>query len=201
MSDYAYDASAQELYLSAGTPRSRLNTLEGAVANKSNKVDLTNISITGSTNNTGSTITSGTFFYKDGDLVQAKTSIANGATLTLNTNYELVTAGGLNKLNASLTTFHSRTLLTTVGPIRNASYTATVDCLAHVSYGHINSSPLSCYSDINNLNNLYQCSLLSTGGSSATPSYDFSFTVLLKTGDIISVRDNSGIVGLIKVYV
>lgn len=72
-----------------------------------NKVDLTNISITGTTNNTGSTISSGTFFYKDGDLAQAKTSIANGATLTLNTNYELVTAGGLNNLNEGLNTLNA----------------------------------------------------------------------------------------------
>ena len=120
MSDYAYDASAQELYLSAGTPRSRLNTLESAVTNKANKVDLTNISITGSTNNTGSTISSGTFFYKDGDLVRAKTSIANGATLTLNTNYELVTAGALNDLNASFTKNKFDTRVSIVG------YTSTL---------------------------------------------------------------------------
>ena len=67
--------------------------------NKANKSDLTCISITGSKNNTGSTITSGSFFYKDGTLVRAKTNIANNATLTLNTNYETVTVGGLNKLN------------------------------------------------------------------------------------------------------
>lgn len=70
--------------------------------NKANKSDLTSISITGSKNNTGSTITSGSFFYKDGTLVRAKTDIANNATLTLNTNYEIVTAGGLNALNNAL---------------------------------------------------------------------------------------------------
>lgn len=80
----------------------RLSDNEDAIATKAAKVDLTNISITGSTNNTGSTITSGSFFYKDGTLVMAKTDIANNATLTLNTNYEIVTAGGLNALNDAL---------------------------------------------------------------------------------------------------
>lgn len=81
----------------------RLSDNEDAIATKAAKVDLTNISITGSTNNTGSTIASGTYFYKDGTLVKAIAAIANGATLTLNTNYEIVTAGGLNDLNDALT--------------------------------------------------------------------------------------------------
>ena len=63
---------------------------------KADKTDLASIQITGSTNDTGSTITSGTYFYLNGTLVRAKTDIANGATLTLNTNYEVVTAGALN---------------------------------------------------------------------------------------------------------
>lgn len=72
--------------------------LNNSLANKAAKNDLTNISITGSTNNTGSTIKEGTYFYKDDALVKAKVDIANGATLTVNTNYEAVTAGGLNAL-------------------------------------------------------------------------------------------------------
>ena len=80
----------------------RFSDDEDAIATKAAKVDLTNISITGSTNNTGSTIASGTYFYKDGTLVKAIAAIANGATLTLNTNYEIVTAGGLNDLNEAL---------------------------------------------------------------------------------------------------
>ena len=80
-----------------------------------NKTDLTDINITsGTTNNTGSTIASGTFFYYKDSLVKAKTDIANGATLTLNTNYEKVTAGGLNALNSALTT-------------REATYSNTTD--------------------------------------------------------------------------
>lgn len=71
------------------------------IAAKADKTDLAGIIITGSINNTGSTIAAGTYFYKDGALVRAKTAIASGATLTLNTNYETVTAGGLNELKSA----------------------------------------------------------------------------------------------------
>lgn len=57
---------------------------------------LASINATGSTNTTGSTIKAGTYFYYLGILVRAKANIANGATFTLNTNYEVVTAGALN---------------------------------------------------------------------------------------------------------
>ena len=60
---------------------------------------LASISATGSTNTTGSTIASGTYFYLDGVLVRAKADIASGATFTQNTNYEEVTAGALNELS------------------------------------------------------------------------------------------------------
>ena len=65
-------------------------------ADKADKSDLASISITGTTNNTGLKIPIGRYFYLNGALVRAKTDIANGATLTANTNYEAVTAGLLN---------------------------------------------------------------------------------------------------------
>lgn len=65
--------------------------------------DLTSIKATGTTNATGATISKGTYFYLNGTLCQAKVDIASGATFTLNTNYEVVTAGGLNSLNSALT--------------------------------------------------------------------------------------------------
>lgn len=73
-----------------------------ALANKADKTGLTDIFTTGSTNNSGGAIGAGVFFYKDGTLVQAKTAIASGATLTLNTNYEVPTAGALNELKAAI---------------------------------------------------------------------------------------------------
>lgn len=63
---------------------------------KADKTDLASIQITGTVNDTGSTIASGTYFYLNGTLVRAIASISNGATLTLNTNYEEVTVGALN---------------------------------------------------------------------------------------------------------
>ena len=68
---------------------------------KADKTDLTSIIATGSTNATGSTITNGKYFYLNGTLVRAKADIASGATFTLNTNYEPVTAGSLNELSAN----------------------------------------------------------------------------------------------------
>ena len=79
-----------------GSATGAISTLNSGKAPKS---DLASISITGSTNNTGNTIASGTYFYKDGALVKAISSIANGATLTSGTNYSTVTAGALNEIN------------------------------------------------------------------------------------------------------
>ena len=64
------------------------------------RTDLTSIIATGTTNATGATIAKGTFFYLNGALVQAKADIASAATFTSGTNYEAVTAGGLNSLSA-----------------------------------------------------------------------------------------------------
>lgn len=60
--------------------------------------DIASINITGTTNDTGATIPQGTFFYASGVLVTAKIDIADAAPLTEGTNYEAVTAGGLNAL-------------------------------------------------------------------------------------------------------
>jgi hypothetical protein len=55
------------------------------------KADLTSISQTGST--ASQAISAGTYFYLEGTLVKAKVDIANGATFTENTNYEVTTVG------------------------------------------------------------------------------------------------------------
>lgn len=47
-------------------------------------------------------IASGKYFYLDGALVKAKTAIAIGDTFTEGTNYEAVTAGGLNDLASQI---------------------------------------------------------------------------------------------------
>lgn len=69
---------------------------ENANAIVSLRSDITSINQTGTT--ATQAISSGTYFYLNGTLVRAKTAIDNGETFTLNTNYEVVTAGGLNDL-------------------------------------------------------------------------------------------------------
>ena len=64
--------------------------------------DLASVSLWGSTNTTGATITKGTYFYRKGALVCAIADIANNATLTSGTNYEAVTVGGLNKISSDI---------------------------------------------------------------------------------------------------
>ena len=63
-------------------------------SSKADKTDLSSIIQTGTASSQA--ISAGTYFYLNDVLVRAKVDIANGATFTLNTNYEVVTAGGLN---------------------------------------------------------------------------------------------------------
>ena len=79
-----------------------LSNVGDALDATAQKTDLTSIVATGSTNATGSTISSGKYFYLNGTLVKAKADIANGSSFTLNTNYEVVTAGGLNDLEGDV---------------------------------------------------------------------------------------------------
>lgn len=72
--------------------------ISNEVSHKAEQKDLTDIFVTGTKNNTGSTIAAGTYFYVNGQLALCKSAISANADLTLNTNYELVTAGALNKL-------------------------------------------------------------------------------------------------------
>ena len=89
--------------ITVGTNCSASDTIVEQIANagsdsKADKTDLASISIEGSTNNTGSTIGIDTYFYLNGVLVRSLADIANGATLTENTNYEVVTTGALNTI-------------------------------------------------------------------------------------------------------
>ena len=88
------------------------------VEGKANKTDLASISETGAT--ASQTISAGTYFYLDGTLVRAKTDIASGATFTENTNYEVVSAGALNRIAPKLlfstaTSFVTNTEITIAG--------------------------------------------------------------------------------------
>lgn len=57
------------------------------------KTDISSLSLSGSTNTSGDTISADTWFYLNNVLVKAKTDIANGATFTKDTNYEEKTVG------------------------------------------------------------------------------------------------------------
>lgn len=66
------------------------------------KSDISTIVCTGSTNTTGSTIAAGVYFYLNGALCKALANIANGATFTLNTNFEVVSVcEELRQLNSN----------------------------------------------------------------------------------------------------
>lgn len=62
------------------------------------ETDIASIHATGTTNTTGAEIPFKTYFYLNNVLVRAKTDIAVNAAFTSGTNYETVTAGGLNDL-------------------------------------------------------------------------------------------------------
>lgn len=74
---------------------------------KAERADLATLDLTGTTNSTGSTINEGVYFYLNGVYCKAKTSIANGATFTLNTNYEEVTVGGDLKKITDTVNYHN----------------------------------------------------------------------------------------------
>lgn len=110
--------------------------------NKAEKSDLASINITGTTNSTGSTIAIGTYFYLNGQLVKAKTDIAANAAFTLNTNYEVVTAGALN---TKIGTFTPATGVTAEFSIKQVGNIVTIN-----GYGKMTISD-STGADWNNL--------------------------------------------------
>ena len=92
-----FPLTSNEAYIKSTGKRSTLGDMfDGLSSGKASTKDLTSISITGTINNTGQTITAGTYFYLNGVIVKANTNIANGATLTNNTNYVEVPGGALN---------------------------------------------------------------------------------------------------------
>lgn len=67
-----------------------INAVEEAQTDKS---DITDLYLTGTTNTTGATILAGTYFYLDGLFCKALLDIASNATLTKGTNYKVTTIG------------------------------------------------------------------------------------------------------------
>ena len=91
--------------LTSTSVNSPLSAKQGNVldTNKANKTDISSIITTGTKNTTGAQIASGTYFYLNGQLVKAKSLIDVNDDYTLNTNYEVVTVGGvLTELNSNV---------------------------------------------------------------------------------------------------
>ena len=99
--------------------------------NKAEKSDLTSVSVTGTTNTSGSTITKGKYFYLNGTLCKALSDIASNATFTKNTNYEEVTAGALNALAIISSTYQNVRLM------HNIPRLVPKDITSYVSDGSI----------------------------------------------------------------
>ena len=127
----------QMLVYDASTQRWR-NVTQKSLNDLAEVTDLTNVIATGSTNATGATIPKGLYFYLNDELCQAKVDIANGATFTLNTNYAVVTAGGLNSLNSALTDVEETVTANELGTYVNiSSYTSDWYICPSDGYIHI----------------------------------------------------------------
>jgi hypothetical protein len=92
--------------LDSNTAAHLQNEIDGLNSSKANKSDITNINITGTTNNTGSNIFAGTLFYLNGTLCRALVDVANGATFTDGTNYS---TWSIRQMHMRLTHMHLTT--------------------------------------------------------------------------------------------
>ena len=133
---------------------------------------IASINITGTANNTGATIAAETFFYLNGALVVAKADIANGATLTEGTNYEAVTAGGLNALQSKISTIPKFIYKSTSGSV---TYTLDIGNCNYVliykfsSSGYVTAT-VSCGTETINIPNNAQSGFFKIKARSTTMS-------------------------------
>lgn len=97
------DDIANDSTVTGASVTDALDAVKNTLNDKAAKNDLTDISQTNPNCTVQNGIPAGTYFYLDGVLVRAKTLIGNGAPFTEGTNYEEVTAGGLNDLKNTLT--------------------------------------------------------------------------------------------------
>lgn len=143
------------------------------------KTDLTDIFVTGTKNNTGSTIAAGTYFYVNGQLALCKSAISANADLTLNTNYELVTAGVLNKLMSDV----------------NASFNISMKAI-YIAITNGNSQTInevsrclifSSHTNATNLKGIYM-----RIGAAILPIIDSSGLTVTATNSAITISNTSG---------
>lgn len=163
--------------------------LETQSIDKAAKTDLTSIIATGTTNATGATIGVGTYFYLNGTLVQAKADIASGAQFTSGTNYEAVTAGGLNSLANNEAKYAKAITVTALNAV-DGQYTAPASGFLKVI----------CVKDQDTNNSDYR---LSVNGETVLrytvrTSYAeyFSYIIPLNAGSVVKVEICDNMYGL-----
>lgn len=110
-------------------------------------------------------ITSGAYFYLDGVLVKAIANIAIDDTFTANTNYEVVTAGGLNTLASQISNLQNNynNLNTNVGNLRYTSVSGNTDEYAQLDTGIQNSNIIAVW-----IYNQDRAFAVATGSTSTT---------------------------------
>ena len=140
------------------------------------KKDLTNLDLTGTTNTTGSTIASGTYFYLNGSLVRAKANISNGATFTLDTNYETVPKGVLNNKRVGTATLTG--LANGVNNI-DVTFNSALPSIPFVCVTLKNASDdnhirKECYCWVSNISkNGFRLNVFNGGSSNVSCEYDY----------------------------
>lgn len=123
-------------------------------SSKADKIDLSNIIQTGTASSQA--ISAGTYFYLNDTLVRAKVDIANGATFTLNTNYEVVTAGALNELKDSgWKSLNTYVKYRKIGKIVNIQTTFTAEVITSTTWSTFGILPVGCRPNVASFVTLY----------------------------------------------
>lgn len=173
--------------IESGAVHSAIQTLTTQVNNALTNIqgDLTSISETGTT--ASQAISSGTYFYLNGELVRAKVAIAQGATFTLNTNYEVVTAGALNSIMGcvfgKVTTMDRVATASGYGDHDNFTYTVPSDGFYTM---RVIANLINTYSIKAIVNGYPQNWLVFARNFSNSGQMGGDYTLYLRKGDVIS---------------
>ena len=147
--------------------------------------------ITGTTNDTGATITAGTFFYVNGTLVTAKTDIADNAPLNEGTNYEAVTAGGLNAVKLPNNALVPQRIGTIANNKSSATITFPISTLHVLWFATGNANKMAeILVGTDSASHVYLLEIAKGANISFSANNDLTVTVnLAATGNTITVAD------------
>jgi len=166
----------------------------GSALGLSDAADISGLVLSGTTNTTGQSIASGTYFYLNGDLVKAIAAIANGATFTLNTNYEIVTVGSelstLNSAKANIVDYsHLTNTFDYASNTAPANYSIQHD--GFLAFSCISTGAVNCTLRINGKVIYTNFPFIRDGGSIVITH---ATTIPVKKNDVFSIVVNSGTV-------